>query len=222
MTINLRDKTTARLLGSTFALALAASPLSLAFDHHGLHVGAHAAFAKDGSSGSGSSGSGGGSGSGGSSSGSGSGGSGSDHDSDGGDHSGPGRGGDGGGDDGGRGGNDDGPNHDAGDDNGRHGAEHIGRNGVKIEINGNNVEAVCQRHQGRGRERLHELKDAAGRTIVERRATQPTSRGSPASRDRRAGSAPGRPRPRHACQRRSAAVQHRRRGSTPSLATRVI
>ena len=101
MTINLRDKTTARLLGSTFALALAASPLSLAFDHHGLHIGANAAFAKDGSSGSGSGGSGGGSGSGGSSSGSGS--SGSDHDSDGGDHSGPGRGGDGGGDDGGRG-----------------------------------------------------------------------------------------------------------------------
>ena len=173
MTINLRDKTTARLLGSAFALALAASPLSLTFDHDGLHVGAHAAFAKDGSSGSGSGGSGGGSGSGGSSSGSGSGGSGSGHDSDGGDHSGPGAaamvvatmaaaaGGD-----------DDGPNHDAGDDNGRHGAEHIGRNGAKVEIRGNNVEVV---HASGIKEEVengrYELKDAAGRTIVERRAT---------------------------------------------------
>ena len=88
MTINLRDKTTARLLGSAFALALAASPLTLSLDHHGLHVSADAAFAKDGSSG-GSGGSGGGHGSGGG----GSGGSGSGHDSGGGDHSGSGRGG---------------------------------------------------------------------------------------------------------------------------------
>jgi hypothetical protein len=174
MTVNLRDKTTARLLGSAFALALAASPLSLTFDHHGLHVGANPAFAKDGSSGSGSGGPGGGSGSGGSGSGgSGSGSGGSGHDSGGGDHSGPGRGGDGAGDDGGRdGGNDDGPNHDAGDDNGRHGAEHIGRNGAKVEINGNNVEVV---HASGIKEEVengrYELKDAAGRTIVARRAT---------------------------------------------------
>ena len=59
MTINLRDKTTARLLGSAFALALAASPLSLTLDRGGAHLGSHAAFAKDGG-GSGSSGSGGG------------------------------------------------------------------------------------------------------------------------------------------------------------------
>ena len=48
MTINLRDKTTARLLGSAFALALAASPLSLTLDRGGAHLGSHAAFAKDG------------------------------------------------------------------------------------------------------------------------------------------------------------------------------
>ena len=35
MTINLRDKTTARLLGSAFALAMAVSPLVLTFDQGG-------------------------------------------------------------------------------------------------------------------------------------------------------------------------------------------
>ena len=59
MTINVRDKTTARLLGSAFALALAATPLSLTLDRGGAHLGSHAAFAQDGG-GSGSSGSGGG------------------------------------------------------------------------------------------------------------------------------------------------------------------
>ena len=96
MTIDLRNKTTARLFGSAFALVLAASPLSLTFDNGALHLGPHAAFAKDGGSG----------GSGGGSSGSGSGGSGEGGhggSSGGSDHSGPGRGGDGGGDDGGRG-----------------------------------------------------------------------------------------------------------------------
>ena len=167
MTIDLRNKTTARLFGSAFALVLAASPLSLTFDNGALHLGPHAAFAKDGGSG----------GSGGGSSGSGSGGSGEGGhggSSGGSDHSGPGRGGDGGGDDGGRGrgGDDDGPNHDAGDDNGRHGAEHIGRNGAKVEVRGNNVEVV---HASGIKEEIengrYELKDPAGRTVVERRAT---------------------------------------------------
>ena len=53
MTINVRDKTTARLLGSAFALALAASPLSLTLDRGGAHLGSHAAFAKDGGGSSG-------------------------------------------------------------------------------------------------------------------------------------------------------------------------
>jgi hypothetical protein len=188
MTINLRDKRTVRLLGSAFALAMSVSPLVLTFDQGGLHLGGQAAFAKDGSSGSSGSG-GGGSGGGSSGSGSGRGDSGGDHSGRGGEHSGgsSGRGdsggnhsdrggGDdhGGGDSGGRGrgGNDDGPNHHAGDDNGRRGAEHIGRNGAKVEINGNNVEVV---HASGIKEEVengrYELKDAAGRTIVERRAT---------------------------------------------------
>ena len=54
----------------------------------------------------------------------------------------------------------------------QHGAEHIGRNGAKVEIRGNNVEVV---HASGIKEEVengrYELKDAAGRTIVERRAT---------------------------------------------------
>ena len=71
-----------------------------------------------------------------------------------------------------RGGNDDGPNHDAGDDNGRRGAEHIGRDGTKVEINGNDIEVV---HASGIKEEIEngrfEMKDASGRTIVERPAT---------------------------------------------------
>ncbi|MET0940507.1 MAG: hypothetical protein ABWY13_04005 [Mesorhizobium sp.] len=168
-----------RLIGSTFVLALAASPLVLGSS---LLVGT--AFAKDGSSGSGSGGSGSsGSGSGGSGSGgSGSSGSGSGSGSGGGDHSGSGGGDHSGGDNSGPGssnsgpgGGDDGDDHARGDDRGdrRRGAEHVNRvNGAKIEINGNEIEVV---HASGIKEEIeagrYELKDATGRTVIERPAT---------------------------------------------------
>ena len=164
MTINLRDKTTARLLGSAFALALAASPLSLTLDRGGAHLGSHAAFAEDGG-GSGSSGSGGGDSLGGSGSSGGDSGSGR---SGGGDFgcggwatAARGRHDDGGG--GGGGGN---------DDTGQGGAEHVGSGGTRVEINGNDIEVV---HSSGIKEEIEngrfEMKDASGRTIIERPAT---------------------------------------------------
>ena len=155
MTINLRDKTTARLLCSAFALALAATPLSLTLDRNGPHLGSHAAFAKDG--GGGSSGSGSGGDSGGSSSG-------------GGGDSGSGR--SGGGDSGRGGGHDDGGGGGGNDDTGQRGTEHVGSGGTRVEINGNDIEVV---HASGIKEEIEngrfEMKDASGRTIIERPAT---------------------------------------------------
>ena len=154
-----QSKTTARLLGSACALAMCISPVGLTLDRAGLHLGTSYVFAKDGGSdgGHGGSGSGGG-----------------DHDGgghDGGGHDGGG-GGDSGGDGGGnsgRGGNDD----DGADDNGgRHGAEHVGRTGAKVEVSGRGIEVV---HASGIKEEIEngrfEMKDASGRTIVERPAT---------------------------------------------------
>ena len=150
-----------RLLVSTFALAfMLSAPLYPA----GEVVLGGVAFAKDGSSGGsggGGHGSGGGdSGEGGSS---GSGGSGGDH---------SGGGSDDGGDRSGRGGGDDGAGHGVGDDKGRDGAEHIGVAGATVESRGNDIEVV---HASGIKEEIedgrYEMKDARGRTVVERRAT---------------------------------------------------
>lgn len=143
---------TSFLAGSALALTLAALPFSAQLGQAGISIKTAAAFAKDGGSG-----------------GSGSGRGGSD---DGGGH---GRGGDDGGnrggdDNGGNRGNDDPP----GDDNGgRHGAHHIdSATGAKVEVSRNSIEV---RHANGVKEELengrYEMKDARGRTIVERTAT---------------------------------------------------
>ena len=58
------------------------------------------------------------------------------------------------------------------DDTGQGGAEHVGSGGAKVEVNGNDVEVV---HASGIKEEVengrYEMKDARGRTIVERRAT---------------------------------------------------
>jgi hypothetical protein len=60
-------------------------------------------------------------------------------------------------------------NHDVNDDKGRHGAR---RNGIKVEVSDNDIEVV---HASGIKEEIengrYELKDASGRTIVERLAT---------------------------------------------------
>lgn len=154
------------LASTALALSVAALPLTASFDRGGLHIKAHSAFAKDGHSGGdgGSSGSG----SGGSDS-SGSGSSGSSGHGGGDDGGSSGGGDDGGNDDGGNGGDDDA----SGDDSGSHGAEHIDpETGAKVEVSGNSIEV---RHANGVKEELedgrYEMKDAGGRTIVERTAT---------------------------------------------------
>jgi hypothetical protein len=151
----------ARLLISTFALALTASP-ALTLAGGALFPGV--AFAKDGSSGSSGSGHDGSDGH--------DGGSGSGHDGSGGDPDG-GSGGDGDHSGPGGGGNDDGAGHDANDDNRRDAAEHAGTGGAKVEAHGDDIEVV---HASGIKEEIEngrfEMKDASGRTIVERRATR--------------------------------------------------
>ena len=139
------------LRGST-VLALVAAPYQVSFVSSG-KIQLVAAYAKSegGSGGSGGDGHGG--------SGSGSDG---DHggDSGSGGNSGPG------------GGSDDGADHDAGDDNGHHGQEHVNAAGDKVEISADKIEVT---HADGTREEIEngrlEMKDALGRTIVERAAT---------------------------------------------------
>ena len=140
------------------ALALIAAPYQLNL-HAVAKIGPAAAYAKGEGSGGGGGGEGHGGGSGGSS---GSGG-----------NSGPG----GGGDDGGNSGSGDhdngaGDNHDA-DDDGHDGHEHVNATtGDKVEVDGNKVEVT---HPDGTKEEVEngkfEIKDATGRTIVERPAT---------------------------------------------------
>ncbi len=159
------------LLRASVAMTFAIAPWHIVVDQNGAHPEPAGAYAKDGHSGGG-----GNSGSGSSGSGGGHSGSGGDHSDSGGDHSGSGGGGhsgSGGGDDGdhsgsGRGGNDD----DFGDDNDDRN-EHVNRaTGAKVEINGNNIEVV---HPDGTKEEIEngrfERKNAQGRTIVERPAT---------------------------------------------------
>jgi len=148
-----------KILATTaLALSVATLPITAKVDQAGFHLKTFSAFAKDGHSGS-DGGGGGSSGSGSSGSGGGDDGGSDDH---GGDSSGSGSSGSGGGDDDG-----------AGDDNGGHGAEHIDpATGAKVEVSGNSIEV---RHANGVKEELengrYEMKDANGRTIVERTAT---------------------------------------------------
>ncbi len=164
------------MLRASAALALTATPLHLSFDGVGPKLTVASALADSDHSGSGGGDDGGGGGrdSGGSDS-SGHGG-GDDDDGGGDDHSGPGGGGnddDNGGDDhggrdgggGGRGGNDD------ADDDEDH---HVNRvTGDRVEVDGNNIEVI---HPDGTKEEIEngrfEMKDARGRTIIERRATR--------------------------------------------------
>ncbi len=172
------------VFGPPLALAIALAPVSLSVDGSDLKIVAAKSYAESGSgssgsgsSGSGSSGSGSsGSGSSGSgSSGSGSSGSGSSGSGSGGSGSG-GSGSSHGGTSGSGGGHDDHGGDDRGrngdDDGGRHGAEHVNSAGQKVERRGNNIEVV---HASGIKEEIeggvYEMKDAKGRTIVERRAT---------------------------------------------------
>lgn len=136
------------LRGST-VLALVAAPYQLSFGSLGKIQLASAYAESEGGSG----GSGGGDGHGGNS------GSGGDGDHGGG-NSGPG------------GGGDDGAGHDAGDDNGHHGQEHVNAAGDKVEISDDKTEVT---HPDGTKEEIEdgrlEVKDASGRTIVERPAT---------------------------------------------------
>lgn len=136
------------LLAST-ALALTAAPYQLNL-HAVAKIGPAAAYAKGEGGGDGGEGHGGGSGSGG--------------------NSGPGGGGDDGGNSGSSGhDNGAGDNHDANDD----GHEHVNpTTGDKVEVDGNKVEVT---HPDGTKEEVEngkfEMKDATGRTIVERPAT---------------------------------------------------
>jgi len=158
------------LASTALALSVSILPLTANVDLGGVHFSKLSAFAKDGSSGSGG---GGGSGRGG-------GDSDSDSDNDGGGSSGSG-GGDsdnsGSGSSGsGRSGSDDrdSDDDDGDDDNGgRHGAEHVDpATGAKVEASGSSIEV---RYANGVKEELengrYEMKDASGRTIVERVAT---------------------------------------------------
>jgi hypothetical protein len=170
------------LLGPAMLAAFCLAPIGLQIDGHGAHLAPAAAFAKDGGSGHGSGSGGGGSGSGGGSGhsgdghgGHGSGGSGSGGSGSTGSNSGPGSSHSGrdGSHEGAENGDDrglDGAGHDAFDDHGRHGKRR--RHDVKVAFGDNRIEVV---HGNGTREEIvdgrYELKDAAGRTIVERRAT---------------------------------------------------
>ncbi len=148
------------LASVALALSVATLPISAKLDRGGFHIKASAALAKDGHSGRDGGGGGGSSGRGG-------GDDGGDHDGGG---SGRGGGDDGGGDDGGHHGGDD----DGNDDNGgRNGAEHVDpATGAKVEVSGDSIEV---KHPNGVKEELengrYEMKDASGRTIVERQAT---------------------------------------------------
>ena len=159
-------------LSLSVAALLAAAPYNVVKVNFTATLSPAAAYAKDGRSGGG-----------GDSSGSGSGGSRSG-DSSGGGRSGSGSGGSGGDDHGGRRGSDDGSGDDHGgrrggddrarNDDRRNGAEHINAaTGDRVEIAGNSIEVV---HPDGTKEEIEngrfEQKNAAGRTVVERPATQ--------------------------------------------------
>jgi hypothetical protein len=144
-------------LRASTALALTVAPYHLSLDAAS-KIGPAAAYAKSGHGGGGGSGSSGSGGNSGSSGNSGSGGGGAHN----GGNSGPG------------GGGDDGPGDDHGaNDNGHHGHEHVNAaTGDKVEVEGNKIEVT---HPDGTKEEIEngrlEIKDASGRTIVERRAT---------------------------------------------------
>ncbi|QPC91995.1 hypothetical protein [Mesorhizobium sp. INR15] len=132
------------------AMALTAAPYQLNLHHTVAGIGPVAAFAKGGDGGGGHDGGG--------------------HDGGGGESHG---GSSGPGGNSGSGGGDDGAGDDHGADNDNHGREHVnGATGVKVEVDGNNVEVT---HPDGTKEEVEngqfEMKDALGRTIIERPAT---------------------------------------------------